>query len=139
MARKPERYWLSALCLAAASLASASLVAQEIEEVVVTATRRAESIQDVPVSVVAVSGAMIEKVGITDVADLTTYVPNFEFASNTIQTNLYIRGIGSGPTHAIEQSVGRFVDDVYTGRADMNINGRKQRNSGRKQNAVWQQ
>ena len=118
--RRAAQPWL---LLSLVLLPAGSAIAQELEEVVVTATRRAESIQDVPVSVVVISGDMIQTVGITDVADLTAYVPNFEFASNSIQTNLYIRGIGSGPTHAIEQSVGRFVDDVYTGRADMNLNG----------------
>ncbi|MEM8936588.1 MAG: TonB-dependent receptor, partial [Pseudomonadota bacterium] len=98
-------------------------VSHAADEILVSATRRAESIQEVPVSVVSLTGDTLDKVGIYNEAELTTYVPNFEFASNSIQTNLYIRGIGSGPTHAIEQSVGRFVDDLYTGRADMSILG----------------
>jgi len=96
---------------------------QVFEEIIVSATRRAESIQDVPVSVVSLGAETIKKVGIYNIAEMAAYVPNFEFSANSIQTNLYIRGIGSGPTHAIEQSVGRFVDDIYTGRADMNILG----------------
>ena len=94
-----------------------------LEEVQVTATRRAESIQDVPVSVVAMSSETMNDLGVINVADISAYVPNMEFVSNGVRSNFYMRGIGSGPTHAIEQSVGRFVDDVYIGRADANLHG----------------
>ena len=92
-----------------------------LDEVITTATRRAESIQDVPVSVVALSAETMTALGVVNVADVTAYVPNLQFVSNTVRSNFYIRGIGSGPTHSIEQSVGRFVDDVYIGRADANL------------------
>ena len=94
---------------------------QSLDEVTVTATRRAESIQDVPVSVTSVSADIMEKVGITDVEDLTALVPNFEINSSPVIPNLYIRGLGGGLTHSIEQSVGRFVDDVYIGRSVLNL------------------
>lgn len=94
-----------------------------VEEVLVTATQRAESIQDVPVSVNAVTADDIEAFGIVDMEDLSLYVPNFEINSSTVLPNLYIRGMGSGATHSIEQSVGRFVDDVYIGRAAINLHG----------------
>ena len=101
-----------------------STIAQEaLEQVTVTATRRAESIQDVPVSVVAMSTETLNDLGVINVADISAYVPNMEFVSNTVRSNFYMRGIGSGPTHSIEQSVGRFVDDVYIGRADANLHG----------------
>ncbi|MCG8442435.1 MAG: TonB-dependent receptor plug domain-containing protein, partial [Caulobacterales bacterium] len=112
---------VGALSCAAAVAAADIAVAQE--QIMVTATRRAESIQDVPVSVVGIGGEQLQSQGVTDVAQLTTFVPGLEFASNSLQTNLYIRGIGSGASHSIEQSVGRFVDDVYVGRADMNLHG----------------
>ena len=104
-------------------LVAESAIAQALDEVIVTATRRAESIQDVPVSVVAMSAEDLDDLGAINVADVSAYIPNMEFVSNGVRSNFYIRGIGSGPTHSIEQSVGRFVDDVYIGRADANLHG----------------
>ena len=97
--------------------------ATALEEIVVTATKRAESIQDVPVSVVAMGTETINALGVVNVADISAYVPNMEFVSNGVRSNFYMRGIGSGPTHSIEQSVGRFVDGVYIGRADASLHG----------------
>lgn len=93
----------------------------QIEEITVSATRRVESIQDVPVSVATVSADTISKTGVIDMAELSRYIPNFEFSDASILPNLYVRGIGSGTTHSIEQSVGRFIDDVYIGRAAINL------------------
>jgi len=104
-----------------ALLLGTSLATAALEEVIVTATKRAQSIQDVPVSVAAVSAEMMEKIGITDVEDLTSVIPNFEINSSAIIPNLYIRGLGGGTTHSIEQSVGRFIDDVYISRGVINL------------------
>ncbi|MDJ0979721.1 MAG: TonB-dependent receptor [Erythrobacter sp.] len=89
--------------------------------IVVTATRRAESIQDVPVSVSSIDAQLIQETGSIDIADISLYVPNFEFSDASILPNLYVRGIGSGTTHSVEQSVGRFVDEVFIGRAAINL------------------
>ncbi|MBC6403733.1 MAG: TonB-dependent receptor [Hyphomonadaceae bacterium] len=91
------------------------------DEIIVTATKRAESIQDVPVSVAAIDANTIRENAIIDIADASLYIPNFEFSDASILPNLYIRGIGSGTTHSIEQSVGRFIDEVYIGRAAINL------------------
>jgi outer membrane receptor protein involved in Fe transport len=99
------------------------LQAYELEEVVVTATKRAESIQDVPVSVAAIDSETMKAMGITDMAQISAQIPNFEVSDASILPNLYVRGIGSGTTHSIEQSVGRFIDDVYIGRAAINLHG----------------
>ncbi|MBT8083841.1 MAG: TonB-dependent receptor [Woeseia sp.] len=120
------RTQIIARVLLACAISSASGVAfaqAAIEEVIVTATKRAESIQDVPVSVSAISGAQIENLGIGDMEDLSLFVPNFEINSASILPNLYMRGLGGGATHSIEQSVGRFVDGVYIGRAAINLHG----------------
>ncbi|MEM6641160.1 MAG: TonB-dependent receptor [Pseudomonadota bacterium] len=113
------------LILGVALVASGTVASAQnaVEEVMVSATRRAENIQDVPISVNSVSADQIEKFGIVDIEDLSLYVPNFEINSSTVLPNLYIRGMGSGATHSIEQSVGRFVDDVYIGRAAINLHG----------------
>ncbi len=90
--------------------------AQPLEEVVVTATRREESLQDVPVSVAAISRDTIEYMGVVDMEEVSLYIPNFQASISTILPNLYVRGLGTGTSHSIEQPVGRFVDDVYIGR-----------------------
>lgn len=109
--------------IALAPALSAPAKAQVFDEIVVTATKRAESIQDVPVSVSAVSHERISSLGAVDFSALSIYLPNFEINNSTILPNLYVRGLGSGATHSIEQSVGRFVDEVYIGRGAMSIHG----------------
>ena len=115
---------LSYVPVAAIMLVSSESFAQAaLEEVIVTATRRAESIQDVPLSVSAISGEQLEDLGIVDMEDISLYVPSFEINDASIIPNLYIRGLGGGLTHSIEQSVGRYVDGVYIGRAAINTHG----------------
>ena len=114
---------IAVFCIATASAQDRPEKGAVLEEIVVTATKRAESIKDVPVSVSAISAAQIDNLGIADMEDLSLYVPNFEINSASILPNLYMRGLGSGATHSIEQSVGRFVDGVYIGRAAINLHG----------------
>ncbi len=110
------------LLVCAALATSGAAVAQAVlDEVIVTATKRAESIQDVPVSVSAVDADTMDKMGITDMEDLSLAVPNFEINSSGVIPNLYIRGLGGGLTHSIEQSVGRFIDGVYISRSVINL------------------
>ena len=113
----------SLICAIGSLCAGITLAQGILEEVVVTATKRAESIQDVPVSVSTVSSEQIENQGILDMEDLSLYVPNFEINSASILPNIYMRGLGPGATHSIEQSVGRFVDGVYISRAAINLHG----------------
>lgn len=94
---------------------------REVEVINVTATKRTASIQDVPVSVSAVSMEQMDKIGINDMEDLSILIPNFEINSAGILPNLYVRGLGGGTSHSIEQSVGRFIDDVYISRAAINL------------------
>ncbi|MCR8922553.1 Plug domain-containing protein [Dasania sp. GY-MA-18] len=77
-----------------------------LEEVLVTSQYRAESLQDVPVSVSALSGDKMNEAGVMKVEDLQAYVPNFTMSETGIGTNIYIRGIGSGINQGFEQSVG---------------------------------
>ena len=95
----------------------------EIEEITVTATRRLESIQDVPVSVSVIDEDRMAAMGIDNMQNLSSYVPNFQMAEATMITNLYMRGLGSGLAHSTEQSVGLFVDGVYIGRSTANNMG----------------
>jgi iron complex outermembrane receptor protein len=90
-----------------------------LEEVVVTAQKRAESLQDVPIAVTAISGEKIDSAGIRGLVDLSSYIPNVSIntQSGASPGNIIIRGVGSGNNVAFEQSVGMFVDGVYAGRA----------------------
>src|SRR5688572_6274699 len=90
------------------------------ESIVVTARRREELIQDVPVSVSAFSGQQIEQAGIQDVTGLADLTPNTTLkASRATNTTLtaFIRGIGQqDPVAGYEQGVGIYLDDVYLAR-----------------------
>ena len=110
------------LAIAAASTTFAATSGAEslmLEEVVVTAQKRAQSLSDVPLSVSAVSGQKMQDAGIMDLADLTAYVPNFQKSDTSIGSYLVIRGLGSGINQGFEQSVVQYVDDVALGRAPL--------------------
>ena len=104
-----------ALAISAVTLAPAAQ-AQQLEEVIVTAQKRAESLQDVPISVSAIGGKQIQDAGIPDLTALADYVPNLHIATASVNTNIYMRGVGSGNNQAFEQSVGMYIDGVYMGR-----------------------
>jgi outer membrane receptor protein involved in Fe transport len=90
-----------------------------LEEVIVTAQKRSESLSDVPISVNVVGGEMISNQGITNLNDLSDYVPNLSFNQTGLGTNVTIRGISSGINPAFEQSVGMYLDDVFYGRPQL--------------------
>ena len=89
--------------------------AREVEVITVTATRRAESIQDVPISISAYNAEFIEDSGVTDIRDVALYSPNFTISSSSQLSNnrIAIRGVGSVGNSGIEPSVGVFIDGVY--------------------------
>ncbi|WP_337186327.1 TonB-dependent receptor [Phenylobacterium sp.] len=89
-----------------------------VEEVVVTAQKRAENVQDVPISVTAFSGETLEAAGVQDVRDLRRITPSLYLAtsSNTSNTRIMMRGVGTSGNTAVEPSVATFVDGVYVPR-----------------------
>ncbi|GAA4088943.1 TonB-dependent receptor [Zhongshania borealis] len=93
--------------------------AAQLEEVVVTAQHRSQSLQDVPVSVSAISGDKMMEAGINRMEDLQAYVPNLTVTESGISTDIFIRGIGTGMNQGFEQSVGMYVDGIYYGRAQL--------------------
>ena len=109
---------LSKLALSAA-VASLSMTAwgQTLEEVVVTAQKRTESLQDVPISVTAISGEQVATASIRSFGELGAYVPNFSVSENAVNTIISMRGISVGANQSFEQSVGIFVDGVPYGRS----------------------
>lgn len=104
-----------------ALLGSTSLYANSpvLEEVIVTAQLRSQSLQDVPVSVSAMGGNKIQEAGIDKIENLQAYIPNFTMSETGIGTNIYIRGLGSGINQGFEQSVGMYFDGIYYGRAQL--------------------
>ena len=86
-------------------------------DIVVTARKRAESLQDVPLSVAAVSGELIQQQGIKKLDDLQFKVPNFTMTETGVGSNIAIRGIFSGVNQGFEQSVGTYIDGIHYGRA----------------------
>ena len=103
---------LTALALAVAPV-SQTMAQLMLEEVVVTAQKRAESLQDVPIAIAAMSGEKMEDNGILDLEELTQYIPNVNINQGRATPNLFIRGVGSGTNAGFEQSVGMYVDGVY--------------------------
>jgi outer membrane receptor protein involved in Fe transport len=92
----------------------------EGNEIVVTATKREQTLQDVPVAVTVTTGATIERAQIRDIKDLTSVVPSLRVSQlqSSANTNFYIRGFGNGANNAgIEPSVGLFIDGVYRSRS----------------------
>lgn len=102
----------------AATIFSSNSAAQEfaLEEIIVTAQKRAESLQDVPISVSAMDGDTLSDAAIPDIESFSTYVPNFTVSTSGYGEVISIRGIQSGAVTSIEQSVATFVDGVYRGR-----------------------
>ena len=91
----------------------------ELEEVVVTAQKREQRLQDVPLSVNTIDGDKIVDAAFGEIEDLQILVPNLTMTETGIGTQISIRGIGSGINQGFEQSVGMFVDGVYHGRAQL--------------------
>lgn len=101
------------LAMPAVSLAENSLL---IEEVIVTAQKREQSLQDVPVSVSVVTGEAIAGSSIANLDELSMQVPNLSIAEGSQTTSIVMRGLGSGINQGFEQSVGMFIDGIYAGR-----------------------
>jgi iron complex outermembrane recepter protein len=102
-----------------AVIAPAAWAQLQLEEVIVTAQKRVESLQDVPISVSAVSGDKMEQYGITNLEKLTAYVPNFSMNQTGISSTITVRGISSGINQSFEQSVGMYNDGIYFGKAQL--------------------
>ncbi|CAN5203707.1 TonB-dependent receptor [soil metagenome] len=91
-----------------------------LNAVTVTARRREETLQDVPVAVTAFTPETIDKLNVRDIGDLDAQVPNLTIyaarGSNTTLT-AYIRGVGqSDPLWGVDPGVGLYLDDVYIAR-----------------------
>ena len=121
---------LSKLTLVSAALVATSFTplafgqndgpSAQLEEIVVTARRRAENLQDVPVAVSAFGATQLAESGIENITDLQQRLPNTTLqvsrGTNTTLT-AYIRGVGQqDPLWGFEPGVGIYIDDVYVAR-----------------------
>lgn len=98
----------------AAATASAPVQPQGIQEIVVTAQKRSEAINDVPLSITAASGDKLQEQGITNVSDLVKIVPGFNYTESAFATPVYtLRGIGFYDTSlAAKSTVAIYQDQV---------------------------
>ena len=90
-----------------------------LEEIVVTARKKAESLQNVPIAVTAIDGDALRASAMTDISDLASRTPSFTFQQqNALEQELFIRGIGTVRLNSAtaDPSVGVFLDEVYIGR-----------------------
>jgi iron complex outermembrane receptor protein len=125
------RFTITALALAGVSLFATTAAAQTapaaadadgvngLQEIVVTAQRRAESLQKVPVAVTAISAEQIDDLRVTNVKNLAGLAPSLQIQNQGLQSNpsIAIRGVASGVSNnAVDPKVGIYLDGVYIGR-----------------------
>lgn len=96
---------------------------QGLDEIIVTAQKRAESVQDVPISMTAIDNEFMQEVSIGDLNELSLYIPNVKIGASPTAASIYIRGLGSSGNRGFEQSVGLFIDGIYFGRINYLTDG----------------
>lgn len=111
----------------AGAMAPATSFAQEAEgdgadggagdgEIIVTAQKRSQSLQDVPISIAVVSGTQMSENASATFQDIAPTIPNFSVTKTPAANVIVMRGIGSSPgSPSLEQSVVVFVDGIYGG------------------------
>ncbi|HEY2751890.1 TonB-dependent receptor [Phenylobacterium sp.] len=100
------------------SVAVAADAPGTLQEIIVTAQKREEKLQEVPVSISVISGLKTQEMGISDLRVLQGYVPSMAILNSGVNPIVYIRGFGSGPNNvAFDQEVSIYLDGIYGGRA----------------------
>src|ERR1700692_1488846 len=120
--RVPLRQGVALVLAMSGAIAAGSSWAQQaanqpaLTEIIVTAQKRAQNIQDVPISVIAMSAEQLKEGGVTDIKNLQALIPGLTVTSPTSEnvTTARIRGIGTvGDNPGLESSVGVVIDGVY--------------------------
>lgn len=127
---EPRRCYFAAAVAVAASIGNSGAIAQSLqaestslEEVIVTARKRAESLQEAPISVTALNADMIEARSLESFNDLNNYAPNIELNNGRVDgggsvAQLYIRGVGQEDySFPNDPGVGVYLDGVYVSRS----------------------
>ncbi|WP_156680791.1 TonB-dependent receptor [Sphingomonas profundi] len=112
--------WTIVVAVPGAAFAQAGETAAETlapDEIVVTAQRREQSLQDVPISVLVATGDSLRQSQVTELGDLGNRLSGVKVNKAGASDSLNIRGIGSGFNMGFEQSVALFVDGVYLPRS----------------------
>jgi iron complex outermembrane receptor protein len=114
---------VAALFGTALAASAAEADKEGLEEIVVTAQKRAENVQDVPIAITALNAAALESRGITNIAQVSSFSPNIQidraspFAGSSSIISAYVRGIGQNDfAFNMEPGVGLYVDGVYYAR-----------------------
>ena len=115
----PQLSLLAAVIASYVSLPAFAAEAPALDEIIVTAQKRVQKLEDVPISLTALNGTKLEETGITSVAGISDYTPSFNMTQTGIGTNIAIRGISSGVNQGFEQSAAMFVDGIHYGRAQL--------------------
>lgn len=123
-----KRYLATALCMAIGSTASVNLQAQEramLEEVIVTAQKREENLQTVPLAISAISSAELEMRNIESLGDLNAIAPNVTFRQNPgarLVSTVAIRGsVTNQPAIWIDSPVGLYLNGIYLGKTQGSV------------------
>jgi len=130
MSQPNFRHSLVALAIAAVVTLPSTVQAQQaetneqefagLERIEVTARRKTESLQEVPVAVSSFSAQALEEIGVEDITELQQRIPNttLQVSRGTNSTlTAYIRGVGQqDPLWGFEPGVGIYIDDVYVAR-----------------------
>lgn len=106
--------------LIAATYAGSALSQSQVEEVIVTVQKRQEKLQEVPLSITAISGAQLETRGIEGLANLNALAPNLTVRTNVSEliSTVSLRGSSSGqPGIWVDPPVGMYVDGIYVGKS----------------------
>ena len=117
---KPTRLWISVAISSA--LFSTTTIAQEaddlaIEEILVTAQKRSESLQEVPIAMSVFTAEMIDNSQVKELRDLSDYIPNVNISQGTdFGARIQIRGVGANSRNiGFDSRVGVYLDGVYLG------------------------
>jgi iron complex outermembrane receptor protein len=114
----PGKGFITLLVLSALNCSDLHAASGTLEEVLVTARKRSESMQDIPIAVSAISAEDLRDRGISNTSELTKSVPSLEIRKG--QANqIYIRGIGERTGFArVDPTVGVYLDDLFLPRSD---------------------
>lgn len=108
---------LVSLCAGSAMAAEADDAQSTLGEVVVTAQKREQKLQDVPISMEVVSGDKLADFNTNDFKQMVKFAPNVSVETTAGNDTIYIRGFGSPPANfSFDQSVSLYMDGVYAGR-----------------------
>lgn len=88
-----------------------------LDEIIVTARKREENLQQVPISVSVATGQQIRADNLNKLQDLAPMIPSLFVSENVSADSIHIRGVGSGENFGFEQTVGQVVDGFFYGRS----------------------